>query len=232
MKKKAPHPATMAQAKAPHPATVAQARAPHPATVARAKAPHPATIAQARLAHPAEQGTVVQRMNVGTELVLSGHGDFSAMYLETEGRRKLATFPVPAGINITFYAPDGAALDNDVANLIEAGRYPVNADLELRQNDGSKIQPLSAEYPRTFVPNEGVLNYTLAPPARLAVVRGLNVFTVDEKTSLYDLVAAAVLVGLRRGGTTHIHWAACGSFRAEQRWADLFPYRGWYCRLK
>ncbi|MDC0744808.1 hypothetical protein [Polyangium mundeleinium] len=60
MPPKLPHTATRPPRKAPHPATVAQAKAPHAAKQPVLKAPHPATVVQRRTPHA---GQVLQRMD-------------------------------------------------------------------------------------------------------------------------------------------------------------------------
>ena len=238
-----------APARPPHPATVAQpkatigtpaARPPHPATVVQkkpaiaaptARPPHPATVVQKKPA-ASGRGSALQAMRVAEiDLVLSGHGGFSVGLLETEGRKKLPKLTVPHGVRVTFYAPDGAALDNPVANSIERGSYPSNAELELKMIDAARTQPLPDDYPKTFEPGDDLINYTLGPPLTLNVISGDHVFTTESSETLSTLVDAALLVGLKNRSVVHIHWAACGSFRAD-RFEELFPYRGWYCRLK
>lgn len=228
------------------------ARPPHPATVAQPKSvvgkavvrpPHAATTAQAKRAFgnavtrpphaaagAAPKTFVAQRANLETHFVISGHGAFSVLQLQTEKRKKLATFELPPRVSITFYAPDGAALENGVANRIEVGDYPAADELEMKMKDANKKAPLPGGYPRTFGPGEEVINYTLSAPSGLNVIGGPNVVTVEEPTSLYELVGAAVLA-IMKGGTAHLHWAACGSFYADA-FDELFEWKGWYCRLK
>ena len=82
-----------------------------------------------------------------TRRVISGHGRFNENYLETSGRTKVAHFVVPQGVTITFYAPDGAALDNPVANLIEGGQTVSANQVELKMSDSNKRKPVPTPYP-------------------------------------------------------------------------------------
>lgn len=167
---------------------------------------------------------VIQRAN--TSEVISGHGRFNENYLETVGRReKRATFPVPAGVTVTLYAPDGAALDNRVANLIEQGTPPAAGAVEMKQNDGSKVQPVPTPYPYEYTDQgKEVVNYTVMPTDKLNVMG--KPFTVKKPTSLKEIVET-----LAAQGITDIHYACCGAGYSD-KFGELFPYRGWHVRLK
>jgi hypothetical protein len=168
---------------------------------------------------------VVQRSSTAASSeVISGHGRFNEEHLAAERRKKKPTFPVPDGVTLTLYAPHGAALENDVANLIENGQPPSAADVEMRMNDGSKTQPVPTPYPYVFTKDEEVVDYTVMPADKLVVMG--KPYTVAKATPLREVVEH-----LKSMGATQIHYACCGAGYSD-RFSDLFPYRGWYIRLK
>jgi hypothetical protein len=159
--------------------------------------------------------------------VISGHGRFNENYLESSGRRsKSATFKVPADVTIKMYTPDGAALDNAVANHIETGGTVSAGDVEMAMNDGASVQPVPTPYPRVFAAGADVINYTVTPPDRLSVSGAPYVVTAPK--SLKTIVDE-----LSGNGRIEIHYACCGSgFSDKAAFRDLFPGRGWYVRFK
>lgn len=214
------HPALQGKM-APHVARVVQAvqrpagaSLPSPVQLRRA-APSPT----AQLRAP----SVAQRANVSSE-VISGHGRFNENYLETDKRKKKPKFPVPAGVALTLYAPDGAALENAVANLVEQGKPAPASDVELAENDGRRTQPVPAPYPYRYTTDEEVVNYTVMPADKLNVAG--KPYTVDKPTALKEVVET-----LAARGVTEIHYACCGAGYSDT-FRELFPYRGWYVRLK
>jgi Putative adhesin Stv domain len=164
---------------------------------------------------------------LGEVRVISGHGEFNVNYLEDgERRTKKPTFVVPKNVTIWAYAPPGAALENDVANLIEEGRYPASDALEMKMKDTAKVVPLLSGYPRTFTAGQEMINYTVAPPGDLTI-KGRPV-TVTAKESLKSLVDRLV-------GTVPvtIHYACCSSsYTLNETYRGLLPHYGWYVRLK
>lgn len=164
---------------------------------------------------------------LGETRVISGHGEFNVNYLEGGGgRTKDPTFTVPEDVTIWVYAPPGAALENDVANKIEQGKYPATGALEMRMKDTAKVVPLPSDYPRAFTAGEEMINYTVGPPGDLTI-KGAPV-TVEAKESLKDIVARLV-------GTVPltIHFACCSSsYTLNEAYRKLLPNYGWYVRLK
>jgi hypothetical protein len=152
--------------------------------------------------------------------VISGHGRFNPNFLATVGRKKIATFPIPAGSTLTVYAPDGAALDNPVANKIERGDLLTPAMLEMKQNDGAKTERLPDGYPRVLVEGELMVDYTVTPPSGLPLV-GDNI-TVLVATALRELV---------NSNPGDIHYACCNAGFSDS-FPGLFLWKGWHVRLK
>ncbi len=161
----------------------------------------------------------------GGDLVISGHGEFNKNFLEAVGRKKLPTFLVPKGVTIRVYAPPGAGLENDVANLIEQGRYPVRAQLVLEHKDTYRTTPLPADYPKEFRPGDQMINYTVGPPGELTI-EGAPV-TVEKKTSLKSIIDP-----LSSATDRVVHFACCSSsYAVEEEYRLLLPNYGWYVRL-
>jgi hypothetical protein len=162
-------------------------------------------------------------------VVLSGHGQFNLNRLPTKND---LYFVVPEDVTIIFYAPPGAALENDVANAIEVGNFPSADKLELKHGDTTKTVGLPGAFPYTFGKGAKVLNFTLDPPGNLKVQ------APDAKSGIQQVVlkkgerkTLAELVAEQKGSKVVIHWAACGA--AHVLGMDLvFPYRGYYCRFK
>ena len=152
--------------------------------------------------------------------VISGHGRFNPMYLATDRRKKIAIFSIPAGTTLTVYAPDGAALDNAVANKIERGELLTSAMLEMKQNDGAKTARLPDGYPRVLGEGELMVDYTVTPPDGLAIVGDKNI-TVLVPTPLRALV---------NDNPGDLHYACCNAGFSDS-FPDLFPFKGWYVRL-
>jgi hypothetical protein len=161
----------------------------------------------------------------GGDVVISGHGEFNKNFLEVDRRKKLPTFTVPAGVTIRVYAPPGAGLENNVANLIEEGRYPIRAQLQLEHKDTYKTALLPADYPKSFHPGDEMINYTVAPVGDLKI-KGSPI-TVEEKTSLKSIVDPLSSTTERT-----VHFACCSSsYALEDEYRQLLPNYGWYVRL-
>lgn len=162
-------------------------------------------------------------------VVISGHGRFNEKHLAPHPtqRRKLAgTFTVPVGMTVIMYAPPGAYLDNAVANLVETGTPPALNALLLKQTDAQGTLPMPAGYPWTYTAGQEVIDYTVQPPEGLTL-KGSPI-TVDKPTPLRELVAKE---GSK--GHTTIHYACCSSgYSDATSFRDLFPYKGYYVRLK
>ena len=162
-------------------------------------------------------------------VVISGHGRFNEEYLDdhpTERRKKSGTFAVPTGMTVVMYAPPGAYLDNAVANLIETGNPPAIGLLELKQVDSSRVQSMPSAYPWSYTAGQPVINYTVRPPEGLTI-KGTPI-TVETPTSLRVLVD-----NVKTSGQVTVHYACCSSGYSDKRdFADLFPYKGYYARLK
>ena len=174
-------------------------------------------------------GAVIQRAALPiANKVVSGHGRFNENYLEDDPavrRGKLAHFVVPPNMSVILYTPDGAALDDGLANRIEKGNVPAKGDVELVLPTGKAV-PLDP-WPLEMGPGTSVINYTVTPPD------GLNVMgqpiQVQHPKSLYQIV-------LGQADPNHhvkVHYAACGAgFSDKKGFRDLFPARGSYVRLK
>ena len=157
-----------------------------------------------------------------SRMVISGHGEFNETYLATTGRKKKATFEVPVGVTITFYAPYGAKLENSLANEIEKANAIGSADVVLGLIDGSTVKAVPTPYPYVYGENSDVIDYTVKDPGELKVVAGAH--TVKTPTPLRTIVA-----GLAAQGFDDLHFACCGGgFSDSQDFRDLFPYRGYY----
>jgi hypothetical protein len=172
-------------------------------------------------------GTGPQGATGEQRLVISGHGDFNENRLETEGRKKLAKFPVPPNVRLRMFAPDGAALDNTVANEIEKGTIPNVDTLELvRKDNTSQRQPMTTPFPREFGEGEHAINYTVSPPDRLTLAG--SPITVGQKTSLKKLLDEIS----KKGGAT-VDYACCSSsYSQKAEFKSLFTHAGWYVRFK
>ena len=158
-------------------------------------------------------------------IVISGHGRFNEEHLATAGRKKLGTFKIPAGVTLTVYAPAGAALDNALAQKVELGAVVTAEMVELKQSDAAKIQEIPGDaYPYVLKEGDDMIDYTVTPPEGLPTL-GAPV-TVTVPTPLRLLVE-------KYKGEGDIHYACCGAgFSDSPSLRDLFPYRGWYARLK
>jgi len=158
--------------------------------------------------------------------VISGHGQFNEAKLATSGRTKLALFPVPEGMTLTFYAPPGAALDNELANHIEQGNSVEAKDVEMRAIDGPKITNVPTPYPYVFsAATASPIDFTVGPPT--FPMKG-DPYTVTESSALRTIVSS-----LKEDGVTDIHYACCGTgYSDSPGFRDLFLHRGWYVRLK
>lgn len=172
---------------------------------------------------------VVQRMpmeDTPGHRVISGHGRFSEQHLESERRKKLVRFTVPDGVTIHVYAPDGAALENDVANLVEEGNPPGSGEVELVYGDTGETQDVSGGYPYRFGPGSEMVNYTIYPPDKL-ITKG-EPKTYRQPTSLFTAVNE-----LAEQGYTDIHFACCSrSYAVKDAHREAMPWNGWYVRLK
>jgi len=160
--------------------------------------------------------------------VVSGHGSFNEHHLEVvERRKKSATFKVPLGVTIVMYAPAGAALENDVANLIEKGTPPTLGDLVLKAgHSSSQTKPIPTPYPYRFTVGDDVINYTVSPPDRLNVMG--KPYIVSSPKSLKKIVDE-----LSGKGSITIHYACCSSAYSDSpTFAPLFKFRGYYIDLK
>ncbi|MBB5802821.1 hypothetical protein F4560_002589 [Saccharothrix ecbatanensis] len=158
--------------------------------------------------------------------VVSGHGRFSEGHLATERRTKRGTFTVPQNMTVRMYAPNGAYLDNAVANRIETGQVPRADELELKQTDSAKVEPMPAGYPWTFTAGQEVVDYTVRPPDGLSI-QGSPI-TVDAPTPLRVLVERAAA-----DGHTQVHYACCSSgYSDNPQFAAMFTHRGYYVRFK
>jgi hypothetical protein len=162
--------------------------------------------------------------------VISGHGEFNENYLDVERRKKKASFEVPAGVTITFYAPYGAKLENCLANEIEKGTPISSADVEMRANDAPTVTAVPTPYPYVYGGNstlgKNVIDYTVKEPGHLKVEAGAH--TVTKPTPLRTIVED--LVGQ---GFTDLHFACCGGgFSDSKEFKDLFPHSGYYVGLK
>ncbi|HWZ42912.1 MAG TPA: hypothetical protein VNW97_05520 [Candidatus Saccharimonadales bacterium] len=158
--------------------------------------------------------------------VISGHGRFNENRLAKVGRKPLGSFPVPEGMVLTFYAPPGAALDDSLANRIELGEAINATDVELKMIDGAKVASVPTPYPYVYRAGALAIDFTVTPPDRLKVAEGS--YTVTEPAALRTIVFS-----LKEHGFTDIHYACCGTGFSDSRdLKDLFPWRGWYVRLK
>ncbi|WP_033438972.1 putative adhesin [Saccharothrix sp. NRRL B-16314] len=158
--------------------------------------------------------------------VISGHGRFSESHLATQRRKKFGTFTVPANMTVRMYAPNGAYLDNAVANRIETGSIPRADELELKQTDSAVVKPMPAGYPWSFTQGQEVVDYTVRPPDGLAI-QGSPI-TVETPTPLRVLVEKAAA-----DGHTQVHYACCSSgYSDNPQFAALFTHQGYYVRLK
>ena len=162
-----------------------------------------------------------------TRKVISGHGRFNQEKLDTVGRKRLPVFPVPKGVTLTFYAPPGAALDNELANRIEQGEAVNADDVEMRLTDGTKIESVPEPYPYVFsATTSSPIDFTVNPPDGLTM-KG-DPYTVAESSALRTIVSS-----LQKDGFTDIHYACCGTgYSDSQAFRGLFPHSGWYVRLK
>jgi|GEM_PF-1430384 len=140
--------------------------------------------------------------------VISGHGAINRQMLAkqpVEGTRRRGggtTFTVPEGVHLVFYLPDGALLEQRVANAVELGSPPSAGDVHLLQNGGSVTKPVPEPYPEVVGPGEQAENYTVSPPLNLTVRGGA--VTVAENTLL------SVLVGrIAEAGGGIVHFACC-----------------------
>lgn len=175
---------------------------------------------------PLRSGVLQRYAAPSTEMVISGHGEYNEKYLETIGRKKIPVFLMPSGMKITFYAPHGAALENDVANAIEEGNYPNKDEVEYLPKSGGRAKAVPEPYPKVCKSGEEVINYTVAPPGKLTL-KG-KPYTVADKTSLKDVVA-----DLESQGYTDLHYACCGSaYTDNNSLKDKFPGYGYYVRMK
>ncbi|MGY4644762.1 putative adhesin [Cellulomonas sp. URHB0016] len=140
--------------------------------------------------------------------VISGHGALNRQMLAkqpAEGTRRRAvgtTFTVPQGVHLFFYLPDGALLEQRVANAIELGNPPSAGDVHLLQNGGSVKKPVPDPFPEVVGPGEQAENYTVSPPLNLTVRGGA--VTVAENTLLSTL-----LERIARAGGGIVHFACC-----------------------
>ncbi|MBO9553456.1 putative adhesin [Cellulomonas sp.] len=140
--------------------------------------------------------------------VISGHGAINRQMLAkqpVEGTRRRGggtTFKVPDGVHLVFYLPDGALLEQRVANAIELGNPPSAGDVHLLQNGGTVTKPVPQPYPEVVGPGEEAENYTVSPPLGLTVRGGA--ITVQENTLLSVLVTQ---IAARGGGV--VHFACC-----------------------
>jgi len=158
--------------------------------------------------------------------VISGHGQFNEEKLDTVGRKRLAIFSVPKGMTLTFYAPAGAALDNELANRIELGEAVDETDVELIINGGTTTRSVPTPYPYVFsAATASPIDFTVGPPT--FPMKG-DPYTVAESRALRPIVSS-----LQQDGFTDIHYACCGTGYSDSLgFRDLFPARGWYVRLK
>lgn len=172
---------------------------------------------------------VVQRMpmeDTPGHRVISGHGRFSEEHLEAERRKKLVRFPVPDGVTLHVYAPDGASLENDLANRVEEGDLPAADEVELVQGDTKKKAAVPGSYPYRFGPGSQMVNYTIYPPDKL-IIKGAPK-TYAEPTSLFNAVTE-----LAAEGYTDIHFACCSrSFAVKDAHREAMPWYGWYVQEK
>lgn len=123
-----------------------------------------------------------------------------------------------------MYAPNGAALDNAVANAIEQGNYPKAELLEMKQSDGSKVVPVPTPYPYIYGPGREAINYTVMPPDRLLLAG--NPIVVDGAKSLFDIVSE-----IQEEVT--VHYACCSAgFSDKVEFRDLFPDKGFHVRFQ
>ncbi|MBU6954546.1 putative adhesin [Hahella sp. HN01] len=158
-------------------------------------------------------------------IVISGHGTFNEKYLATAGRKKIPTFPIPPGVTLICYAPPGAALDNPLAQKVEVEAVVDISMVELKQRDSSTVKPMPGdEYPFELTEGNEMIDFTVMPPDGLALLG--SPVTVTVPTPL------RVLVEQHKDEGT-IHYACCGTgFSDSPSMRDLFPFRGWYARLK
>ena len=160
--------------------------------------------------------------------VISGHGTFVEHNLEAIKRQKQVHFEVPAGMTITMYAPDGCALDETVAHVVENEEKFAADDLEILHVDAGKrnTKPVPTPYPYVFEAGSKVVNYTVKPPGNLDVQGNISK-TVQNNISLWNLIQK-----LAQEGYNDIHYACCGTGYSRDKYRDYFPYQSYYIRLK
>jgi hypothetical protein len=141
--------------------------------------------------------------------VVSGHGALNTTLISekrpVEGTRRRnlgTTFTMPANVHLVFYLPDGALLEQRVANAIETGNPPSAADVHLVVNGGTTKKQVPTPYPEVVGPGEQAENYAVSPPLGLTV-RGAAI-TVQENTLLSELVGRVSQAG---GGI--VRFACC-----------------------
>lgn len=170
--------------------------------------------------------------------VLSGHGRFGdnqrlPKYPDKPRSRELkATFTVPEGVELVVYAPPGAWLENQVANLIESGTPPTADDLEMI-GPNNKRRPMPPGYPRTFHAGEEVINYKLMPLEAKHLAEGatsVETGTLQEKVA--ELAATREDQDADAPPLT-IHYACCGVGQSSVPEIDrLFEHRNYTVMLR
>ncbi|MFI5958960.1 putative adhesin [Cryptosporangium sp. NPDC051539] len=208
--------------KAPKVTSTSQLTKPKPKP--KVQAPPPATLVPPQTPPTAAFGHVV-----------SGHGTFVESNLNPlPGKRvKDPKFDIPANVTLVFYAPQGAYLDNQVGNRIEAENPPTQAELILERLGTKTLRDLPGPYPYSFGsnrqdPEKRAVDYTVRPPGNLSV--GPSAYTVTQSTALHELLSLLPVPAV--GGTT-VHYACCGSGTgASEIWKGSLPWAGWYVRLR
>ncbi|MEH2352907.1 eCIS core domain-containing protein [Nostoc sp.] len=167
--------------------------------------------------------TLEQAIKSVQERSISGHGGFEERKLPAEKRKKQAHYKLPEGVEVVMYAPDGAWLDNPVANAIEKGNPLKNDQVILESSLKPYYKELPAEYPKTFTKSQSIINYTIKPPGALNI-QGKPIL-VNTPKLLSEVIEENVGKGIRK---FHLAVCAVGGVTSDSKYANLFEGGGGY----
>jgi Domain of unknown function (DUF4157) len=169
-----------------------------------------------------DQGMETESIEEFEERFIGGHGGFEERnLLAKEGTRGKEThYKLPPGVEVVMYAPDGAWLDNPVANAIEIGSPLANDEVVLESNQSPYYRNMPAEYPKTFTAGESIINYTIKPPDNLKI-EGEQTILVEQAM----LLSAVIEQHKPSSGKTmkfHIAVCAVGGVTSASKYSNLF----------